>query len=210
MTDRAGLEEFIVKFDEAQPVDLVIANAGVTEGTSGTSRDIVAATRTLFAINVDGVFNTILPLIPKMKQRGSGQIAIMSSISGYGGIPSLTAYSATKSAVKAYGEGLRGLLYRDGIAVNVICPGFVESPMTDIEKKNGHKLPFMVPMRVAVKAIVNGLQKNQAVITFPFSMFYMSWLLLSALPPVARDAIAKARLIGMIAYFGKRKPQKKE
>jgi len=207
VTNRDQLQ-FLIKFDEEHPVDLVIANAGVTEGSSGTQRDIVAATRTLFSVNIDGVANTLLPLIPRMKERKSGQIAIMSSLSGYGGMPGMTAYAATKNALKAYGEGLRGLLARDGIFVSVICPGYVESPMTAIEAKDGRRLTGMVKANDAVKRIVKGLRRNEAVISFPFNVFYFMWLLLGVLPPAVRDVIAKSRLIGHIAYFGKRREGK--
>jgi len=204
VTEQKELHDFIIKSDEEAPVDLVIANAGITEGTSGTSRDIVLATRTLFATNVDGVFNTILPLVPRMKERQSGQIALMSSLSGYTGLPGMTTYAATKAAIKSYGEGLRGLLYRDGVFVTVICPGFIEGPMTDNAKKEGSKIPSMVPMPVAVKTIVNGLRRNEAVITFPFSLAYQIWLL-SICPSFIRDIISKSRLLGHGAYFGKRR-----
>jgi short-subunit dehydrogenase len=208
VSDSKSMEEFIVKYDEEHPVDLVIANAGVTEGSSGTQTDIVAASRALFSTNINGVANTLLPLIPRMKERKTGQIAIMSSLTGYGGIPALTAYSASKTAVKAYGEGLRGLLYRDGIFVNVVCPGYVESPMTDIETKGGRKLSSMVKMSTAIKYIVNGLKHNVAVISFPFNLYFLTWLSLCVFPPNVRDVFAKSRLIGHIAYFGTRKEKR--
>ena len=72
----------------------------------GLERDVVGATRALFATNVDGVFNTILPLIPAMKERRAGQLVIMSSLASTGPLPSGVAYSATKVAVRTYGEAL--------------------------------------------------------------------------------------------------------
>ena len=99
-------------------------------------RDIVGATRALFATNVDGVFNTILPLLPAMKARGAGRIVLMSSMASTGPMSGAVAYSATKAAVRTYGEALRGLLYRDGIRVNVVCPGYVESDMSAANKSH--------------------------------------------------------------------------
>lgn len=152
VTDRQGMERFLFAVDRDAPVDLVIANAGVSESTCGLKHDLAAATRKLFAVNVDGVFNTLLPLLPRMQasrpparclppenaascpkmcpkitafiarararsriwfvapvpqERGSGQIAIMSSLAGTVGIPGWPAYSGTKCAVRAYGEALR-------------------------------------------------------------------------------------------------------
>jgi short-subunit dehydrogenase len=210
VTDQKSLQDFIIQTDDATPVDLVIANAGMTEGTSGTSRKLEDATRTLFATNVDGVFNTILPLVPRMKERKSGQIALMSSLSGFTGVPSMTSYAATKAAIKAYGEGLRGLLYRDNVFVTVICPGYVQGPMTDNARKEGGHLPSnLVPMEVAVKKIISGLRRNKAIVAFPFTLYYSTWVV-SLLPPFAKDIVAKSRLVGIIAYFGRRREESKK
>ena len=92
VTDRDEMAAFILKLDDASPVDLVIANAGVSEETAGVAADVVAATRTLYDVNVGGVFNTVLPLIPRMKERKRGQIAIMSSLAGTSGFPTFVAY----------------------------------------------------------------------------------------------------------------------
>ena len=73
------------------------------------------------------MLNTVLPAVSLMKQRGRGQIAIVSSLAGFRGMPSAPAYSASKAAVKVYGEALRGELHEDGIGVSVVCPGFVKS-----------------------------------------------------------------------------------
>jgi len=203
VTEQDSLQDFLLKFDAESPVDLIIANAGVTEGTSATSNDIVAATRTLFGTNVYGTFNTILPLIPKMKERQSGQIALMASITAYTGAPRLTSYAATKAALKIYGEGLRGMLYRDNIFITTICPGYVETSMTDQAKKEGVHLIGLVSSKDAIRRITSGLRENEATIVFPTILAYPMWLL-SILPPLARDLLAKSRFLGPVAYFGKR------
>lgn len=105
VTDADAMRRFLEEFDAEHPIDLVIANAGVTENTIGAKSDIVRATREVFAINVDGVFNTVLPLIERMRARRSGQIAIVASVAGFGPLTGNVAYSASKAAVRVWGQG---------------------------------------------------------------------------------------------------------
>ncbi|MBT7583043.1 MAG: SDR family NAD(P)-dependent oxidoreductase, partial [Kordiimonadaceae bacterium] len=77
------------------------------------------------------------------------------------------AYSTSKVAVKAYGEALRGLYHDQGIEINVICPGFVRSRITD---KNNFKMPFFMEAEKAAKIIRKGLANNKRLITFPWQM----------------------------------------
>ena len=135
--DADAAAAWLAAADAAAPVDLVIANAGISEGTAGGLRDVdqlETAARALLHTNVIGVVNTLFPLLKAMRDRGSGQLVIMSSVAGYMPMGSSAAYSTSKAAVRSYGEALRLVLRRDGVHVNVICPGYVESPMTKINK----------------------------------------------------------------------------
>jgi len=129
VTDAAAVRAWIEAADAEAPLDLVIANAGISGGSAGGGEDADAARR-IFAVNVAGVMNTVLPAIAPMQERGSGQIALMSSLASFRGLPGAPAYSASKAAVRTWGEALRGALAGDGIEVSVICPGFIETPMT--------------------------------------------------------------------------------
>lgn len=162
----------------------------MSEETVGLERDVVAATRALFAINADGVFNTVLPLLPAMKARGRGRLVLMASQAATMPLAACPAYCASKAAVRAYGESLRGLVYRDGVRVNVVCPGFVESPMTKILT---HHLPGLMTMPAAVRCIAAGLEADAAVIGFPF--WFSSCLSLAGrvLPPALFHALARRR-----------------
>jgi len=102
-----------------------------------------------------------------MKKRRCGQIAIVSLIAGYRGMPSSPAYSTSKVTVKAYGEALRGFYHGHGIKINVICPGFVRSHITDNNKFN---MPFLMESEKAAKIIRRDLAKNKGLITFPWQM----------------------------------------
>ena len=109
VTDAAALEGWMLARDDALPIDLAIANAGISAGTGGDTEP-VEQVRRIFAVNVDGVMNTVLPLIPRMQARRRGQIALMASLAGFRGFPGAPAYCGSKAAVKIYGEGLRGVL----------------------------------------------------------------------------------------------------
>jgi short-subunit dehydrogenase len=177
VTNREETENAIKQADAIKPIELLIANAGVSGGVLGMP-ETSDGTNRIIGTNVNGVVNTVLPTIAVFKERGCGQIAIIASLAGYRGMSSCPAYSASKACVKAWGEGLRGLLKKDSIAVNVVCPGFIETPLTD---KNKFKMPFLMQADKAAEIIKRRLTKNSAIIAFPHIMAFGAWFG-SALP----------------------------
>ncbi|CCG08881.1 SDR family NAD(P)-dependent oxidoreductase [Pararhodospirillum photometricum] len=177
VTDQAATAAWVVAADQSQPLDLVIANAGISGGTAAGSepQDL---TRALFATNLDGVLNTVCPLLERFQARRAGQIALMASLAGFRGFPGAPAYCASKAAVRVWGEGLRGLMAPHGVRVSVICPGFVRTPMTDV---NPFPMPFLMPPEVAAQRIVRGLARNQGRISFPLPLVLATHLI-AALP----------------------------
>jgi short-subunit dehydrogenase len=167
VADRAAMRAWIEAADDAAPLDLVIANAGLSGGDSEETA------RAIFDVNVTGVLNTIYPALDRMETRGAGQIAIVSSIAGNRGFPSAPAYSASKAAVLALAEGLRGQYAPRGIKINAICPGFVRSRITD---KNDFPMPYFMEADRAAQIIVKGLAANHAKISFPWQMRLMGWI----------------------------------
>lgn len=180
VTDRAAMTKWVLGVDRGAPLDLVIANAG-TAGPGGDGGP--EAARTIFAVNLDGVLNTILPILPAMAARGCGQLALMSSLAGFRGLPSAPAYCASKAAVRVWGEALRGRLGRQGITVSVICPGFVRTPMT---AGNPFPMPLIMAPERAAAIIRRGLLRRRARIAFPLPL-YWGVRLLQALPPGLAD-----------------------
>jgi short-subunit dehydrogenase len=175
-------------------VDLAIVNAGVTsaigEGLEAESWD---AAKAVLAVNIDGAIATVAGVLPEMRRRGAGQIAIVSSLSGYFGLPITPIYCASKAALKAYGEAMRGWLAPQGIAVNVVLPGFVRTPMS--ERFPAAKPLLMSPERAAT-LIRQGLERNRARIAFPRILAWGMWFL-SVLPAALSQWMVR------IAGFGR-------
>lgn len=184
VVERAAVAEWIVDADKRQPLDLVVANAGVSGGTlKGTESEDQA--RRIFAINIDGVLNTVFPVLPLMLARKSGQIGIMASLAAYRGFPGAPAYGASKAAVRVWGEALRGDLAPLGVGVSVIMPGFIKTAMTDA---NHFPMPFLMPADRAATIVRRGLERNSARIAFPWQTAFLAWLI-GALSPAVVDPL---------------------
>ena len=190
IADRAATEAWVRACDDSVPLDLVIANAGIAGGDSGAGRGD-DATRRIVAVNVDGVVSTVLPALERMTARRRGQIAIMSSLASFRGMPSAPAYCASKAAVRSWGEALRPRHAGDGVAISVICPGFVTTRMTE---GNRFRMPFLMDAARAAAIIRRGLARNKGRIAFPLPMYWGAWLA-GALPPTLLDRFL-ARLPG--------------
>ena len=184
VTDRQRMRDWLYDADRTSALALVIANAGVSGGTAGDGESDEQAQR-IFDANLTGVLNTVHPAIAAMRRRGRGQIAIMSSVASFRGFPGAPAYSASKAAVRTYGEALRGALRRDGIAVSVICPGFVRSRMT---RANAFRMPLLMDADKAARIILRGLARDRARIAFPWPVYFAAWLA-GTLPPALTDPL---------------------
>ncbi|MDY0029743.1 MAG: SDR family NAD(P)-dependent oxidoreductase [Pseudobdellovibrionaceae bacterium] len=168
--DRDAMADWVAECETTHPLDLVIANAGISGGTSfvndGTPLNL-NVDREIFETNISGVMNTIHPAIEVMKTRKRGHIAIVSSIASYTALPGAASYSASKAAVRYYGEALAIKLKPLGISVSIICPGFIESRITAANK---FPMPFLMSAPKAAKIIANGLSKKKTKIEFPLPM----------------------------------------
>ena len=170
--ETGAAESAIYQANSIRPIELLIANAGVSAGVLGTDETPVSS-RTIFETNIFGVVNVVLPAIEVMKKNKSGHIAIISSLSGYRGMASCPAYSASKACVKAWGEALWGYLKPHGINVTVICPGFIETPLTD---KNQFRMPFLMKADKAAALIQKRLMRRPPMIAFPWIMAFGAWI----------------------------------
>jgi short-subunit dehydrogenase len=191
--DATALENWLTNFDAAHPIDLLIANAGVAS-TLAHANDWEGRERTANIVdtNFTGALNAALPVIERMRSRGHGHIALISSIAALRGMAISPAYCASKAALKAWGDSVRPVLARDNIRVSIVLPGFVKTAMSDVFP--GDK-PFMWSAEKAAHHIQSKLQKGSAEIAFP-GMLAFGMRLLTLLPAALADAI-----LGRLSYL---------
>lgn len=176
--DQYAMKEWIHACFGDEALDLVVANAGIAGKTPYQTQEYTDQLKRVFDVNVQGVFNTVLPSLELMERAGGGQIAIVSSLAGFRGLPTTAAYSASKAAVKSWGEALRPEVAKSNIRLSVICPGFVRSRITD---QNKFPMPFFMEGDKAAALIKRKLARNVGRIAFPFPMYLATWFL-SVLP----------------------------
>ena len=167
VVDAEAVEAVVARVTEQLgPIDIAIANAGVGSamGVSDLSYETI---HHVMDVNYHGTATLLAAVIPRMVERGSGQIAAVSSIAGYRGLRRSGPYCASKAAVSTLLEALRLELAPRGIGVTTIHPGFIKTPMTD---KNKFPMPFMVPVERAARIIAAGLLKRRREINFPWQM----------------------------------------
>jgi short-subunit dehydrogenase len=146
------------------PIDVMIANAGVGDTNPPESLNMPQAKKVI-EVNLLGVMYSIEAVLPEMLQRNSGQqIAVISSLASYKGIPSAAAYCASKSAVNAYVESLRIQLYDKKIYFSTICPGFIRTPMTT----NNQGMFWVYDSDVAARKILKAIYRRKKVYNFPW------------------------------------------
>jgi short-subunit dehydrogenase len=173
VVDRDAMSAWLTAFDDAHPVDLIVANAGISIDKDNSSLDDFSVIRKTLDVNVGGVLNTVEPLLSRLIARKRGQIAIVSSLASFIGLPYSASYNASKAAVRVWGESIRYVLKKDGIGVTVICPGFVVSRIT---ASAPFPMPFLMSSAKASAIIRRGLAANRARIAFPVGTKTAVWL----------------------------------
>ena len=168
VADAAAVSAWMLTFDSESPVDLLIANAGISAGTRPDgSREGLDTANQVVRVNLLGVINCVESLLPRMLERGRGQIAVVASMAAYRGLPDSPAYCASKAGVLAYGDLLRSALEPRGVRVSVIVPGFFASPMS--ARYKGRKL-FLLSESQAVAHVMRGLRRRARRIVFPWQL----------------------------------------
>ncbi len=154
--------------------DVVIANAGISIGMDSVMREDLDVMQQTFATNNIGAAATFHPFIAAMTQRGSGTLVGIGSVAGIRGLPRHAAYCASKAALIAYCESLRGELKAGGVKVVTICPGYIDTPLT---QKNSYSMPFLMQPDAFADKAFETIEAGSSYRVIPWQMGVVAKLL---------------------------------
>lgn len=176
---------------QEEVLDLVMINAGMNTHTGPEGEpEPWEEVKALVDINILAVMATVHATLPAMRIRKKGQIVLMSSLAAYFGLALTPSYSASKAAIKAYGEALQGWLRADGIKIHVIFPGYVTSEMCN--NMPGPK-PFLWTAERAAAAIKKAVANNKSRYSFPFPLNLGAWCLSILRPGFSQWILSKLK-----------------
>jgi NAD(P)-dependent dehydrogenase (short-subunit alcohol dehydrogenase family) len=161
---QAAAQDFIVRHGAP---DIVIANAGVSIGTLTRHAEDNDVFRHVMDINVMGAVKTFQPFVEVMRQAGRGRLVGIASVAGFRGLPGAGAYSASKAALISYLESLRIEMHGSSVKVVTVCPGYIRTPMTDI---NPYPMPFMLEADEAARRIARVIEQGKSFAVVPWQM----------------------------------------
>ncbi len=165
--DPDAVKTAVKEAEQAQgTIDLAILNAGIWQPSEPETYDGEKAVRSM-EVNYLGVTHALAAVLPEMKRRKTGHIAIVASVAGYSGLPKGAYYAPTKAALINLAETLNTELGQFGIKVQIINPGFIRTPMTDM---NRFPMPFLMEVEDATAHIMRGLQSSRFEIAFPWQL----------------------------------------
>ena len=174
VTDAGALSAAIVSLeDRLGTCDLIVCNAGIGYTAKATRFEREKAVAVL-RVNVEGALNGVAAVLPGMLARRQGHLAVVSSLAGARGMPGSGSYSASKAAVTALFESWRLELRPKGIAVTTIHPGFIKTPMTDL---NRFPMPFLMPVERAARIVADGLERRKSEVNLPWQMAWATKVL---------------------------------
>jgi short-subunit dehydrogenase len=168
---RSHAEDFISRHGVP---DLVIANAGVSAGTSGGEAEDLAALERILRTNVVGLAASLQPFVAPMRARGAGTLAGIASVAGFRGLPGAGAYSGSKAAAIAWLESLRVELAGSGVAVVTLCPGYIDTPMTRV---NRYPMPFLLSAAEGARRMARAIDARRSWVVVPWQMAIVGGLM---------------------------------
>jgi len=167
----AAAQDFIGRFGVP---DLVIANAGISVGTSGEELQDVDKLRRVLEVNVTGLAATLAAFAPAMRAAAGGTLCGIASVAGFRGLPGAGAYSTSKAAAITWLESLRTELAGSGVSVVTICPGYIDTPMTQVNK---YRMPFLISPDDAAPRFARAIAARRRLAVIPWQMAIISSLL---------------------------------
>ena len=175
--DAAALDDAVSAFEaRSGTIDLAIVNAGIfsgrsaTETGSGGGAEPASAAADVIAVNLAGAIATIDAVLPGMRRRRAGRIALVSSLAALQPLADAPAYSASKAGLLAYGESLRDLVAKDGVGISLVMPGHIATGQTAIHQG---PLPLLMPAAAAALRIKRGLDAGRSTIAFPRRLYWL-------------------------------------
>jgi short-subunit dehydrogenase len=154
--------------------DIVIANAGVSRGTLTEYIEDEEVFQNVMDVNVLGMVKTFQPFLASMRAAKQGTLVGIASVAGFRGLPGSSAYSASKAAAISYLESLRVEMYGSGVKVVTLCPGYIKTPMTDI---NSYPMPFIIEADDAARRMVRVIERGVSFAVVPWQMGVVGWVL---------------------------------
>jgi short-subunit dehydrogenase len=173
------------------PIDLVIAGAGTYTPQDTSVIDPLEYHRML-QVNYMGVIHVLAAMMPTYRNEARGHLSWIASVAGYRGLPKASAYAPTKAALINLAECLKPELDLKGVKISVINPGFVKTPMTDV---NDFEMPFLMEAAAAARATIKGLARGKFEVAYP-TPFVAILKILRLLPyalyfPLVRRSVLK-------------------
>ncbi|TPI33185.1 SDR family NAD(P)-dependent oxidoreductase [Mesorhizobium sp. B3-1-6] len=208
VTDEQGMARAAAAIEEQMgPIVLAVFNAGNYIATPGENL-VVRDFHHSFAVNYFGIVNGVVPVVEHMRVRGRGHVVLVGSVTAYCGWPTTAAYGGTKAAINILAESLKYDFDKMNIRVQVINPGFVDTPLTE---KNKLPMPGLMPVHRASRRMARGIRKGGFEVTFPYHVS-LPLKLLSLLPrPICRFVIGlTTHWWGRPLHFDRRLPGKKD
>ena len=169
--------------------DIVIANAGVSNGTLVDAAEDNQTLKTIFDINVFGMVHTFQPFIKEMQadRKGERTLVGIASIAGIRGLPGASAYSASKAAAINYLESLRVEVQALGLHVVTIAPGYIRTPMTEV---NPFAMPFLMDADVAAEKMAHAIARKKRFAVVPWQMAIIASIM-RLIPACVWDGLLK-------------------
>ncbi|MGX5804728.1 SDR family NAD(P)-dependent oxidoreductase [Bradyrhizobium sp. Arg314] len=208
VTDEHGMARTAAAIEEQMgPIVLAVFNAGNYIATPGENL-VVRDFHRSFAVNYFGIVNGVVPVVEHMRVRGRGHVVLVGSVTAYSGWPTTAAYGGTKAAINILAESLKYDFDKMNIRVQVINPGFVDTPLTE---KNKLPMPGLMPVHRASRRMARGIKKGGFEVTFPHRIS-LPLKLLGLLPrPIGRFVIGlTTSWWGRPLYFDRRLPGDKD
>jgi NAD(P)-dependent dehydrogenase (short-subunit alcohol dehydrogenase family) len=168
ITDSSGVRAAAENLrNEFGHINILIANAGIGGNDEKTRSLNPIAVKRVIDTNLIGAVNAVHVVLPEMLERGSGHLVGISSLAGSRGLLRSAAYSASKAGLNAYFESVRLDVQDKGVAVTIIQPGFIKTPLT---AGRASRMPFIMELGDAIPLIIKAIEKKKKFAAFPWQL----------------------------------------